>query len=379
MASSPKGIAPSVLRLQVQNTASWALESHAEEPWAVALRSTDDLDERLAVPEARAPYLRLLLAAHYATVGTFIPTDVDQQIRFHLWQGARTVEALRDLVKVVDEASLWDPRLVSAKVLDLGDGTTLSGHDGEWLGVRAGALGRALALGDDQTVEALGLALDAELRREAAIFASCVDRSGKEKFAACVAATLAHNLGDLSRVIEVWTVGAPHARELGRRYTRLGHGGGGFSLEVDRIFLRAGTLNKATMALENHRYLPLRDARSLRTSRDFLLPFPPFLDAFGERLGDPHGPLARDDLADVVRVLLEGHALFPKQAAFLRALAGVHRRANGGLDGLTALLPARVRKLIAAGPVREALAVDADRFEARFAKTFRTAASATRA
>ena len=177
MASSPKGIAPSVLRLQVQNTASWALESHAEEPWAVALRSTDDLDERLAVPEARAPYLRLLLAAHYATVGTFIPTDVDQQIRFHLWQGARTVEALRELVKVVDEASLWDPRLVSAKVLDLGDGTTLSGHDGEWLGVRAGALGRALALGDEQTAEALGLALDAELRREAAIFASCSSRA----------------------------------------------------------------------------------------------------------------------------------------------------------------------------------------------------------
>src|SRR5437870_2392981 len=82
----------------------------------------------------------------------------------------------------------------------LASGGTLSGHDGEWLAVRAGALGRALELGAAAVIEKLVADIDGELAREAAAMAAA--RRGDAKVALMTATVLAHNLGDLSRVVE---------------------------------------------------------------------------------------------------------------------------------------------------------------------------------
>src|SRR5262249_38208926 len=102
-------IAASVLIAQVKSTASWALASGAS--WTEALREDGDL-------------FKLLLTAHFTTVATFCPTDIDSQIRFHQWQ---SFESMSEPLKTVDEVASWDPRAVSARVVE---GT--SGHDGEW-------------------------------------------------------------------------------------------------------------------------------------------------------------------------------------------------------------------------------------------------------
>jgi hypothetical protein len=134
----------------------------------------------------------------------------------------------------------------------------------------------------------------------------------------------------------------------------------------------AGVVNKAVMAIENHRFLPLRKARPLRAAREFLLPIGPFFDAWGETLG-------RDRRLDaaargaVLAALIDGHEQDPSQQGYLRAMAGLHRTHGGGLDALAREVPARARKLLAGGPVREALRVDRERFEARMVNRYRAA------
>jgi hypothetical protein len=134
----------------------------------------------------------------------------------------------------------------------------------------------------------------------------------------------------------------------------------------------AGALNKEIMALENHRFLALRKARALRRSRSLLLPVGPWFDAWGEALcASEH--LADDDRAEVVTALIELHLSSPSQQGCLRALAGIHRATRGGLGFYAEALPARVRKEVARGRIREALDLPARHFEARLEKRLRAA------
>jgi hypothetical protein len=347
-----KGISSALLVSQVKNTAAWLWH----EPRAEA--ATRVLDE---VGEAGdgASSLRVMLVAHWATVGTFVPTDVDARIRHHAWTAIESVPELEAACALVDEIASWDPRLASARVLESSHGT-VCGHDGEWLAVRSGALGRAIALDATTCAEQLASAIDAELAREERIFDEAVKSGAPADRVLRAATILAHNLGDLSRVVDQWPK-HPGLVSLRDRYVRLGHP----DAPVPRpVFVLAGALNKSLMALENHRFLALRKARALRTARDLLLPIGPWLDAWGETVAR-HPALEERDRAEVVTALLELHLSSPAQLGCLRALAGIHRATRGGLEVFAHHLPARIRKEPLRGRVREALDVDAERFAAR--------------
>lgn len=353
------GILNSVLVEQVRNTAAWLWL----DPRCAALTAVFDAaqDEPAEGAAALLRAFRLRLAAHYATVATFVPTDVDAQIRHHTWTGITDAAVFAHARACLDEAAARDARLVSARVTE-----GLSGHDGEWLSVRAGALGRALALGLD--AEALSLAdqIDAELDRERRVFAAAIESGAPATTTLALATTIAHNLGDLSRVVDAWPR-APRIAEFQRRYQRLGHSAGAAG---GGEFVLAGALNKELMALENHRFLALRKPRALRRSRALLLPLGPWFDAWGEHLcrGDW---LDENDRAEVAAALLELHLRSPAQEGCLRALAGMHRATRGGLARYGAALPARLRKEILRGRVREAVDVSPERFEARVEHRFR--------
>jgi hypothetical protein len=77
--------------------------------------------------------------------------------------------------------------------------------------------------------------------------------------------------------------------------------------------------------------------------------------------------------ASVLSALVEGNESAPDQQGYLRAMAGMHRTSPGGIDALAPGVPARLRKLLAGGAIREALRVDAARFEARCANRYRAA------
>jgi hypothetical protein len=347
------GILNSVLVAQVRNTAAWLWL----DPRCAALVALFDsaVDESLDDVEALVRAFRLRLAAHYATVATFVPTDVDAHIRHHTWVSVTDVDVFRQACASLDEAAARDSRLVSERVTN-----GLSGHDGEWLSVRAGALGRALVLGLDDEAVALAVQIDAELDREQHVFAEALARGAPATTTLALATTIAHNLGDLSRVVEAWPRSARMA-EFQARYSRLGHADGA---RHAADFLLAGTLNKELMALENHRFLALRKPRALRRSRALLLPVGPWFDGWGEAVGRSES-LDDADRAEVVAALVELHLRSPLQEGCLRALAGIHRATRGGLSSFSTALPARLRKEIGRGRVREAIDVSRDRFEAR--------------
>jgi hypothetical protein len=333
-----QGIAPALLLSQVENTAAWAMDT----PAGKILRAGAD-------PNDLIPYLHVLLSAHYLTVATFVPTDVDTRIRHHLWWSLETEEQLLRGLDVVDEVASWDPRVVSERVV-----RDVCGHQGEWLSVWAGALGRAIALDANEARDRALSRIDEELEREAAIFEATKDPLDVLR----CATVLAHNLGDLSRVVEAWPRSVNDGG-LRQRLVRLGHEGG--------RFYTAGAINKPIMAPENDRFLALRPARPLRKSRKLLLPIAPFFDEWGEMIARTE-LLDDDERGEIVAALVETHTRNPQQLGCLRALAGFDRAHKGGVNALEDAVPARQRKLLRAGALREQIGISRAHFEARMIK-----------
>jgi hypothetical protein len=355
------GIGPELVRSQVKNTAAWLWDDARARAATTALDDVEAAERDRTAPDGSNAYLRLLLSAHWATVATFVPTDVDARIRHHAWAAMETEEEIARACDVVDEIAALDVHAVSARVVDSDHGT-MCGHDGEWLGVRAGALGRAIALGAKTTIERLVEAMDRELAREARIFEEALATKAPTKDGPArvlsSATVIAHNLGDLSRVVDQWPTkdAALHAR-----YVRLGHAD---AREPRPSFVLAGRMNKEIAALENHRFLALRKPRGLRASRALLMPIGPWLDGWGETIA--RAPEIEDrDRAEIVAALLSIHLSSLDQQGCLRALAGIHRATRGGLEHYVADLPARLRKDALRGKVREAIDTPEERFRAR--------------
>jgi hypothetical protein len=358
------GIAPQLVLEQVKNTAAWLWEDPRAAAVTGVLDRVDEATRAQTSGDGAPDYLRHLLAAHFSTVATFVPTDVDARIRHHAWVAIEDHDALATACGVVDEAASWDARLVSARTVDCKAGDpaqgSISGHDGEWLGVRAGALGRAATLGAKEVIERLVDVLDRELAREEQVFVEALSGGAPARRVLAIATVIAHNLGDLSRVVEAWP-GKDDIASLRAKYVRLGHPD---TVAKRAAFVTAGALNKALLALENHRFLALRKPRGLRTSRALLLPIGPWFDTWGETIARHEGVEDRDR-AEIIAALLTIHASSPEQLGCLRALAGIHRATRGGLELHVPNLPARLRKDALRGKVREAVDISPEHFEAR--------------
>jgi hypothetical protein len=348
------GITLDRLVAQVKNTASWLWD----EPRAAAV--THPLD-------TQAEPLETMLTAHFATVATFVPTDVDARIRHHVWQAIEDEATFASACAAIERIERHDVRLVSARVIETEE-RPLSGHDGEWLAVRAGAIGRGCVRGFP--CDELVARVEAELDREERALVTALEGNDAVR-AFSMATIVAHNLGDLSRVVVDWP---RHAAldDLRLRWTRLGHADGA---RPRRAFVIAGALNKARMAHENHRFLPLRAPRALRTSRALLLPIGPWFDAWGETVARSTD-LSDSDRAEVLAALLELHARDANQEGCLRAIAGLHRATRGGIERFVPDLPARLRKDALRGRVRDALDVSAAAFAAKMTKKYRADLSA---
>src|SRR5205823_10984683 len=103
------------------------------------------------------------------------------------------------------------------------------------------------------------------------------------------ATVIAHNLGDLNRVAEMW--GLPQD--------------GSLFPTTRPLIVEAGELNKAFMAVENHRHFALRVPRPLRRNADFLLPIGPFFDEWGAKIAR-HPELLPDEIGEIAEALTDG-------------------------------------------------------------------------
>lgn len=299
-------------------------------------------------------YYELCLCAHWATAGSFVPTDVDNGIRWKHWQD-RQPGLTEEQAKLVLEALSWDYAPVTAKISGTG-ANRLSTHEGTWFSVAVGAYAACLEAKPAFSTVILD-AMKAEAAREDRAYAAC--GGGVELLKA--SALIAHNFGDLDRVVDQWELKANDPLRVSL-YDAAKPGSPLFGGRLGR----AGLIHQNHMGADNHRHYPLRAAKGLRKSGDLLLPVGPFFDAWGRKIGK-HPALTPDEVAEIVRCLLDGWTRLHEPAGYARALAGILEVFPGGRRALGRLLPAKDQRMLDAGTLKSCMDLSQERFEAQWA------------
>jgi hypothetical protein len=261
----------------------------------------------------------------------------------------------------VEKSLYWDYSAVSTRwTEDPLSKEQVCGHHGEWFSTAVAAYA---ALRNREPVRAKEIAekIIAEVEREAGVYQAF--RKAKNGIEMLRTSTLiAHNLGDLDRVIEAWNL--PEQDFLRLAVYKSGHE----PTRVSTQLLHAGNLNKTFMASENHRHYPLRIPRCLRKSADVLLPVGPFFDDWGKTLAK-HPLFLPEEVAEVAVQLIAGWEKLPGTVGYARALAGIEQGFAGGLNRLVQYMPSRVAKTLKTGALRRLCTVSRERFENQWAQS----------
>ena len=311
-------------------------------------------------------YFALCLAAHHATVATFVPTDVDSKIRGQLWSWRQPIEIYRAMFEYSFQALAWDISRISTRATELAGVGPVSGHNGEMLGVLAGALGCFLRHGDSEYAEKATELFDQELRREILELQVALKQKGEEVELLKVAMSVMHNLGDLDQGINYWGEheSYPEARE---RFAKLG------KERQDRyggIFRIAGGLYRTLLASEGHRHYPLRQVAALRRTNEHLLPLGPWFDSWGEKVGRSK-ELSLREKGEVLTALLQGCKKIPGQQGYFRAIAGLLEGLTGKTEDLLKTMPTSARHLLKESSIRQLITVRKESFESSYRKRAR--------
>ena len=204
----PRGIAPDLLLAGVKNTVPYFAAERSLDSFPPAEFLRDFAGGDLSRELSHFEYFRLCLSAHYLTCGTPVPTDVDNQIRHRLWPKNLPLEIALEMAGLVLESRDWDFRKVSERHVEIGGTAWIAGHHGEWFTVAAGAYG-ALAQYSAQSAKDLqALLLDAigeVVTLHSEVFGE-LWRAGDGVQALRASAVIAHNFGDLDRVMEMWSL-----------------------------------------------------------------------------------------------------------------------------------------------------------------------------
>lgn len=311
-------------------------------------------------------YFRLCLSAHYLSVATPVPTDVDNQIRQKLWPKQLPLETTLQMADLVLECYDWDSRPISARYVYGAKGSDfedeiLTGHRGEWFTVACGAycaMKQYDSIDAKEKLQELFEAIEDEVELHSEIFGSLWKA---EEGLACLigSASIAHNFGDLDRVMDMWRLDI--ADPLRLRFYKLAatpYDAEGDLRYKGRLWtageLYKETIDGSSMALENHRHYALRAPRTLRESPAYLVPNGPFFDDWGSSVA--RGLKDRPEaLAEIVETLKAGWERQPKSVGYGRGLCGIFEEAPG-------------YRFFTTDPAHATLSVSRDVFEKRWHK-----------
>lgn len=359
---SQRGIRPDILYSHIRNTAPFLFtEPEPKTPYLEIVR------KEKTTSLSHYEYFQLCLAAHYSTVATYVPTDVDNQIRKHLWDQPLSNEITDAMAELVLESLRWDFRPVTARYQEghLDDGTQIysCGHQGEWFSVAVGAYACQTKKNPSQAKRILEAIVE-ETKVQAKLFAHWKKkREGIALLKTCT--IIAHNLGDLDRVIDQWEL--PEEDSLRLHVYKLGHERKPTYGDLQTYLLEAGALNKAFMASENHRHYPLRKPKCLRRGWELLLPLGPFFDSWGKTVATS-GKLEESDKKEVAEALLDGFLKLSSPKIPLYGYARALRGMQKGFPGMMDLLPSKSQKLLQKGLMAEINRPEKEEFEAQWAK-----------
>jgi hypothetical protein len=328
----PRGISPDLLVSQVRNTAPYLFDDPPGQAGATTpagfVRAYASAPRELG----HAEYFRLCLSAHYLTCATPVPTDVDNQIRKKLWPDGLPLATALEMAGLVLESRSWDfepltSRSSGGAIGSDAEHVRIHGHYGEWFTVAVGAYAALARYRADEARalrEKLLAALEDETDRHSRVFGSAW-RAGDGLRALLATVSIAHNFGDLDRVIEMWDVNVADPLRLRLHHSATKAFSPEGKLRHEGRLWAAGELYKSiidgsSMAGENHRHFALRKPRALRTRPELRVPIGPFFDAWGERVAQL---LEGEDLLEVVRALAHGAERLKGSIGYLRALRAI--------------------------------------------------------
>jgi hypothetical protein len=331
------GIAPNILLKHVEITAPFLFEGK--------IKSTDKNQAYLAklifykkhLKQLSnlnlADYFALCMSAHWATAGTFVPTDVDNQIREGLWKHPEAKKFMQKMGEIALESWAWDyEEVTNRKCYHPDTGQVLSTHEGTWLSVAIGAYCALYGGRYDDLAIKLEEAILNEIQREEKLLNHLREKKDHINFLRA-SALMAHNLGDLDRVIDQWELDPSLA--FYEKIYKLGHR---LNPNFSPILVYAGQVNKAFLALENHRHMSMRQPKALRKSQHFLIPIGPFMDDWGKVLGHSK-EMTMEEKGEIVSAFFEGFTRQDRSLGYVRAFKGLVESLPDGLKSLEQFLP----------------------------------------
>lgn len=330
------GIAPNILLTHVENTAPFLFKGEVQtsEPNQAHLEKLRFYKKNLKQLKSinLAEYFHICMAAHWATAGTFVPTDVDNQIRKTLWEHPSILKNIDKMARITIDAWKWDfSQVTNRKSYNRSGNEVMSTHEGTWLSVAIGAYCALVKNSKTQLAKEMADVIVAEIEKEQAIMTELREDRDHINFIKA-APLMAHNFGDLDRVMLQWEMDENDA--FFKKIFKLGHQ---LNDNYSPILVFGGQVNKEFTSKENHRHMAIRKPKCLRISKTLLLPVGPFMDDWGSELGRTK-LLSLSDKAQVVAALFDGYNREEEAFGYCRAFGAMMRELPDGIDSLEEVL-----------------------------------------
>ncbi|MFP5386929.1 MAG: hypothetical protein ACLGHN_12670 [Bacteriovoracia bacterium] len=274
-------------------------------------------------------YFYICMAAHWATAGTYVPTNVDNQIREGLWKHKEIGAHIEKMARITVDSWNWDyEQVTNRKSYNPDNGQVMSTHEGTWLSVAIGAYNALVKNKKSALAKEVADVILAEIEKEEKLLTELREKRDHINFLRSTA-LMAHNFGDLDRVIDQWQMSEDDP--FRKRIYKLGHQ---LNENYSPVLAYAGQVNKTFLSVENHRHMSMRQARCLRKSYRYLIPVGPFMDQWGEILGTSAG-LSTSEKGEIVICLFEGFKRQDQAYGYARAFRGLVHALPEGLDTLS--------------------------------------------
>ena len=285
-------------------------------------------------------YFNICMAAHWTTAGTFVPTDVDNQIRKGLWEHSDIKKNIERMAKITIDSWTWDyEQVTNRKSYNPERAQVMSTHEGTWLSVAIGGYNALVKNKLPELAQQVADVILAEADKEEKLLLELREKRDHVNFLRSTA-LMAHNFGDLDRVIDQWEM--PEDDAFRKRIYKLGHK---LNDAQNPILVYAGQVNKAFLSVENHRHMSMRQPKCLRRSNKFLIPVGPFMDKWGRDLGESK-LLTNDEKGEIVCAFLEGFNRQDTALGYVRAFHGMMSVLPNGLDTLEQNIPYDVMSVL---------------------------------
>jgi hypothetical protein len=270
-------------------------------------------------------YFHICLAAHWATAGTFVPTDVDNQIRESLWKHKDIKNHIEKMARLTIESWDWDYRQVTNRIsFNRTNEQVMSTHEGTWLSVAIGAYCALKKYRLTDLAQEVADVILAEIDKEQAILLQIQKDRDHINFLRS-APLMAHNFGDLDRVMLQWNM---HEKDdFCKSIYKLGHIQ---NQSYSPIFVFTGQVNREFTSKENHRHMAMRQPKCIRRSHKFLIPVGPFMDKWGHDLGLSE-VLSLEEKAEILTALYEGYKRQDEAFGYCRAFGAMIDAIPGGM------------------------------------------------